>query len=325
MVLVVAETPAGIGERSPWVRRSRKEASARSFLESETQMSTHKTSVKMSAPEGKGSARKSKHMTVKTSLNNPYALQWCTLEGDDMHFILDTLEEVMKQLSFRKEAFRRKKKPCSGQKEKKEPCTQASKLQEKNEPENDKAHGWTNLHVRAQVAIGINEVTKALEKNELELVLVCKSARPAMLTSHLIPLSVSRAVPAGQVPRLSERLAPVLGLTSLLALGFKRNTDAFGEAVQVITPRMPHLEVPWIHHGAELSPGSQARERTDLPTVELPESIAEEGSPSQKRKRTENSRLPPRIRSLQGLKVKKIVPNPNKRRKLPKTKKRISK
>lgn len=281
----------------------------------------------MSAQEGKGSARKSKHLTTKTSLNNPYALQWCSLEGDDMHFILETLEEVMKRLAFKKIAFRRKKKACSGQKDKKElPCAQPSKLQQRNEPEDDKAHGWTNLQVRGQIAIGINEVTKALEKNELQLVLVCKSATPAMLTSHLIPLSVSRAIPAGQVPRLSERLAPVLGLTSLLALGFKRNTDAFGEVAKVIIPRMPTLAVPWIHHGTEQSQESEDdSELADLSMVERPESNPEAGSPSQKRKRTENNQLTSHTISLQGLKVKKIVPNPHKRRKLPKTKKRISK
>ncbi|XP_020633627.2 ribonuclease P protein subunit p38 isoform X1 [Pogona vitticeps] len=287
-------------------------------------MSKQKKSIKMSAQEGKGSVRKSKQMTIKTSLNNPYALRWCTLEGEDMHFILETLEEVMKQLAFKKIAFRRRKKPCSGQKEKKKtPCAEAIKLQEKNETEDDKAHGWTDLQVRDQLAVGINEVTKALEKNELQLVLVCKSARPAMLTSHLIPLSVSRAIPAVQVPRLSERLAPVLGLTSLLALGFKRNTDAFGEVAKVIIPRMPHLEVPWI---PEQSPGSEEdTELTDLSAVELPESNPEGGSPSQKRKRTEISQLASPVIRLQGLKVKKIVPNPNKRRKLPKPKKRISK
>ncbi|XP_042333409.1 ribonuclease P protein subunit p38 [Sceloporus undulatus] len=280
----------------------------------------------MSVKEGKGSVRKSKHMAVKTALNNPYALQWRTLDRGDMHFILGALEGVMKRIGFKKLELRRQKKPCSGQKQKKEQCLSTGKLQDDNESKEVQLHGWTNLQVRKQLAIGINEVTKALEKDELLLVLVCKSATPTLLTSHLIPLSVSRAIPAGQVPRLSERLAPVLGLTSVLALGFKRSADAFAEVAEMIIPRIPSLEVPWLHHGIKQSLGSE--EDTvlmDSPAVELMESGEEKSSLNQKRKRLDNSKLASPNVVLQALKVKKVVPNPNKRRKLPKTKKRILK
>ncbi|XP_053121972.1 ribonuclease P protein subunit p38 [Hemicordylus capensis] len=280
----------------------------------------------MSIQEKKGSVRKSKPMIVKTSLNSPYALQWSTLSGADMHFILEALEEVLKQNGFKKIETRRRRKPCSGKKEDKEKChADTSKLQDENEPEDTKAHGWTNQHIRNQLAIGINEVTRALEKDELLLVLVCKSVKPAMITSHLIPLSASRAIPAGQVPRLSESLAPVLGLKSVLALGFKRNTDAFAEIAKVIIPRIPNLDVPWIQHGPGQSCVSEDSNLMDLQTAESTESKPEECSASQKRKRMDSSKITSPYATLQTLKIKKIVPNPNKRRKLPKTKKRMSK
>ncbi|KAL8165135.1 UNVERIFIED_CONTAM: hypothetical protein K2H54_030476 [Gekko kuhli] len=269
----------------------------------------------MPAQGGKVSVRKSKQIAVKTSLNSPYALQWSILDGTDMHFILEALEDVMKQVRLKKIEFRRKKKPSLSKKQDKEQW-QAVEAPEKNKTEDAKAHGWTDLSIRGQLAIGINEVTRALEKNELLLVLVCKSAKPAMITSHLILLSASRAIPACQVPRLSERLAPVLGLTSVLALGFKRSTDAFAEVAKTIIPRIPRLDVPWIQHETEQPP---------VQAGGLTQSEPGECASSSKQKRTEGSQLLSPTVTLKALKVKKIIPNPNKRRKLPKTKKRISK
>ncbi|CAD7672168.1 unnamed protein product [Nyctereutes procyonoides] len=91
------------------------------------------------------------------------------------------------------------------------------------------------------------KVTRALERNGLLLVLVCKSAKPAIITSHLIQLSSSRSVPACQVPRLSETLTPVIGLKCVLALGFRKDTTAFVEEVKAIIPRVPSLHIPWLH------------------------------------------------------------------------------
>ncbi|XP_054847506.1 ribonuclease P protein subunit p38 [Eublepharis macularius] len=281
----------------------------------------------MPAQGMKGSVRKSKQIIVKTSLNSPYALQWSTLDGTDMHFVLEALENVMKQVGFKKIECRRKKKPYFAKKQDKEQC-QASSSKPPNESETEDpkgAHGWTDLTIRGQLAIGINEVTRALEKDELLLVLVCKSAKPTMITSHLILLSASRAIPACQVPRLSERLAPVLGLTSVLALGFKRSTDAFAEVAKAIIPRLPSLDVPWIQHGTEQSLGSEEIQPMDLQAGELNQSEPGEHPPSHKQKGMDSSRLLSPTTMLQPLKVKKIIPNPNKRRKLPKTKKRISK
>lgn len=280
----------------------------------------------MPAQGEKGSAPKSKQIVIKTSLNSPYALQWSTLDGTDMHFILEALEDAMKQVGLKKIEFRKKKKPSLSKKQDKEQWQDGTcRAPEKNETEDAKAHGWTDLSIRGQLAIGINEVTRALEKNELLLVLVCKSAKPPMITSHLILLSATRAIPAGQVPRLSERLAPVLGLTSVLALGFKRGTDAFAEVAKAIIPRIPSLGVPWIQRSTEQPSVSEDTPLMALQAGELIQSGPGECASSHKKKRTDSSQHPSPAATLQALKVKKIIPNPNKRRKLPKTKKRISK
>lgn len=180
---------------------------------------------------GRGSVRKTRPLTVKTSLNNPYTICWSTLEREDMHFFLQTLEDRFTSLGLKKiEDKKRKKKQPFLKKQSRDKCSTdvdaSEDLKEKKPEDAQQVAGWTLVHVRRQLAIGVNEVTRALERDELLLVLVCKSAKPAIITSHLIQLSLSRMVPACQVPRLSERIAPVIGLKCVLALGLSPKKGA---------------------------------------------------------------------------------------------------
>ncbi|XP_025002954.3 ribonuclease P protein subunit p38 isoform X1 [Gallus gallus] len=273
-------------------------------------------------PQGTASLRKAKKTTVKTCLDNPFVIQWKAIDGDGMRFILQTLEEKIKRIGLKKIETPRKKKRSVTKNQVESKCDGSnSELPAEEETEgHQQAPGWTDMGIRRQLAIGINEVTKALEKNELLLLLVCKSAKPAMITSHLIQLSASRATPAGQVPRLSETVAPLLGLTSILALGFKRRSDKFTDVVEAIIPKIPALEVPWFQYQtggsaacAELSETDEAEQLAETPAEELS---------SQKRKRTESNQLDLSRVILQPLKIKKVVPNPNKIKKPPRRKKK---
>uniref|UniRef100_A0A8C8SAQ3 Ribonuclease P/MRP subunit p38 n=1 Tax=Pelusios castaneus TaxID=367368 RepID=A0A8C8SAQ3_9SAUR len=285
-------------------------------------------SIKMPVARAQGGAvRKAKKITVKTSLNNPYDVRWKTLEGDDMHFLLQALEESIKHCGLKKIETPRRKKPSTSKRQTKEKfdtsCNELPK--EKETAHIQQEQGWTDLNIRKQLAIGINEVTRALEKNELLLVLVCKSAKPTMITTHLIQLSASRAVPAGQVPRLSERIAPILGLTSVLALGFKKNSDTFTGVVEAVIPRIPKLDVPWIHHGPERCTVQASTNPSEIQAVNLMETSVEQFSQSPKRKCTQSSKLDSSNVTLQALRIKKLVPNPKKMRKPRKNKKAASK
>ncbi|XP_010225344.1 PREDICTED: ribonuclease P protein subunit p38-like [Tinamus guttatus] len=274
---------------------------------------------------GTASLRKAKKINVKISLDDPYVIQWKAIEGDDMHFILQTLEERIKHIGLKKiEAPRKKRRSATKKQMAREGDIASSELPKEEETEGSRPEpGWSDLNIRRQLAIGINEVTKALEKNELILMLVCKSAKPDMITSHLIPLSASRATPAGQVPRLSETIAPLLGLSSVLALGFKRQSDKFTEVVEAIIPKIPALEVPWIiQYGAEQS---VADAHSDSSETQDPEQLAEppgEEPASQKRKRAESNQPGFSNVVLQPLKIKKLLPNPNKIKKPPRKKRK---
>ncbi|KAM9024954.1 ribonuclease P protein subunit p38 isoform 1-T2 [Ara ararauna] len=271
--------------------------------------------------QGTATLRKAKKAVVKTCLDNPFVLEWKTIDGEDMHFILQTLEERIKHTGLKKIETPRVKKRSLTKKQIERKCNASTS--ELPKEENAEGHrqktGWTDTSIRRQLAIGVNEVTKALEKDELLLLLVCKSAKPAMITSHLIQLSASRATPAGQVPRLSETIAPLLGLTSILALGFKKQSDTFTEAIAAIIPKIPALEVPWFQYRTEESvhfahEGSSENEEPE----QLAEVLGDEFM-SLKRKRME-SNLSNVI--LQPMKIKKLVPNPSKIKKPPRKKKK---
>ncbi|XP_025871933.1 ribonuclease P protein subunit p38 [Vulpes vulpes] len=273
---------------------------------------------------GRGSIRKTRPLTVKTSLNNPYTICWTTLEREDMHFILQTLQDRFKSLGLQKIEDKKRKKKQFLKKQSPDKCStevdMSEDLKEKQPEDNEQGSGWTPVLVRRQLAIGVNEVTRALERNGLLLVLVCKSAKPAIITSHLIQLSSSRSVPACQVPRLSETLAPVIGLKCVLALGFRKDTTAFVEEVKAIIPRVPSLHVPWLHGQPKEAWENVDTESPESQDKEILETSFEDLS-KRKKKLVEGQQAV----VLQPLKIKKVIPNPNKIRKPPKSKKPTSK
>lgn len=270
----------------------------------------------------RGSVRKTRPLVVKTSLNNPYVISWSTLEREDVHFILQTLEDKFKSIGLQKIEDKKKKKPF-GKKQSCSPDVETSEGLKEEHDENVKVSGWTPTHVRKQLVIGVNEVTRALERNELLLVLVYKSVKPAVITSHMIQLSISRTVPACQVPQLSQRIAPVIGLKCMLALGFRKNTMDFAEEVRAIIPRVPSLHVPWLQDRTQDPKDRLETESLESRDKEILDTSFDDLTKASKRKAAEGGQAP--ATALQPLKIKKLIPNPHKIRKPPKSKKSISK
>lgn len=297
------------------------------------------------ATPGKASKKeKKKPVPVKTSLNNPYTVKWEPLEKGHARIVLKTLTEKFGSVDLRKRHVKVFRKWRSKRKEGKtehsrsaDTAESTQKSQEKSPSDSihtnestqkrecsdsgdttesiQKSHerGWTHKELRNELAIGINEVTKGLEKNELGLVLVCDSVKPAHMTSHLIPLSHTRSVPACQVPGLSASLAESLGLTSVLALGFKRHSSAFADTIAAIVPKVPPVGVAWLPTGTGVSgpvvvqvPGETEQQLGD----------AEEPVRGRKRKLEDFPEAQKdHVTLLQPLKVKKVIPNPAKIRK----------
>ncbi|XP_010883061.1 ribonuclease P protein subunit p38 [Esox lucius] len=297
------------------------------------------------ATQGKLSKKeRKKQIPAKTSLNSPYSLQWSPLQRGDMHFILETLKSKLSATGLEKKEIKRFRQ-WGKRANKKQPTGLASVAEPPLTPLNTKPElsvksseqGWTNLDARRQLAIGINEVTKAVERNQLRLVLVCKSVKPPHMTNHLIALCQTRGVAACQVPRLSENVAGLLGLRCVLALGFRRGNEEaiFFDAVEAIVPRVPALQVAWMLRPAsetiDTDEGKVAEEKETHDRGQVGEERAEvqmevdTGEELRGQKRKMEGFSPNVTESpsciLQPLKVKKIIPNPNKKRK-PKAKKK---
>lgn len=262
----------------------------------------------MATPGTSAKKEKKKYIPTKTSFTSPFTPKWSSLPQEDMHFILKTLKAKLVSTGLEKKevkVFRpwRKNRKAPP---KPESVPQVSQDEERQEsPKN----GWTDVAARRQLAIGINEVTKALERNKLKLLLVCKSVKPSHMTNHLITLSATRGVPACQVPRLSQSMSEPLGLKSVLALGFKecapKEDDVFADTVKVITPRVPSQSITWLHVA------TQSLKPEDPVEMDREEEGGEKRG--QKRKlETESAVVTETAPSsgLQPLKVKKIVANP---------------
>lgn len=77
----------------------------------------------------------------------------------------------------------------------------------------------------SQVLVGINSVTRELERDGLRAGIVCLSAAP-LLRRHLLMLAATRGVPFAGLKAFSKTAAPLLGIKTTLAVGFKvRSSD----------------------------------------------------------------------------------------------------
>ncbi|CAG2244602.1 RPP38 [Mytilus edulis] len=109
---------------------------------------------------------------------------------------------------------------------------------------------WPSLEnevekLRSLVVFGVNCVTKALEKDGLQLVITCKSANPPILTQHLIGLSKTRKCVAVCINNLSKTLSDTINIGSV-AIGFLKidndceaelNFNEFIDYVRSVVPK----------------------------------------------------------------------------------------
>jgi len=98
------------------------------------------------------------------------------------------------------------------------------------------------------ILVGVNAVTKALERRPLSLVLVCNSARPVDMTHHLISLCAMRDTSGCCLSGLSRTLSEILGIKSVLAVGFvERKENPLQDLLEFIKDKAPPLNVPWVN------------------------------------------------------------------------------
>ena len=80
------------------------------------------------------------------------------------------------------------------------------------------ADGLRKKH--SQLLIGINSVSRELERDGLRAGIICLSAE-TLLRRHILMLASTRGVPFAGLTAFSKTAAPLLGVKSALAIGFK--------------------------------------------------------------------------------------------------------
>ncbi|XP_072180176.1 ribonuclease P protein subunit p38-like [Diadema setosum] len=199
--------------------------------------------------DGAKTVRKAKgreRTVTKNSLSSPFGCQWPTLPSGVTPEILAEIKRTFEPLVsvLAKKKSRNRKNTERRRKEKEE-------KKETDEEKKQKA-------LRLQLALGINEVTRSLEKDRLRLLMVCRSAKPEILTSHLCALSATRQCPALALFHLSETLAPLLKMNTVLAVGFRKKSvqggategaevSDFDNLVALAVERCPKIHVPWLN------------------------------------------------------------------------------
>lgn len=109
------------------------------------------------------------------------------------------------------------------------------------------------IWLKKQIAIGINEVTRVLERmnpnntsdqqqnpKQLQVVILVADCKPRMLTKHIPNLAASRNVPVLYVrdnKRASLRLGELVKLKTALAIGIKARGNDLNLLLKQILPR----------------------------------------------------------------------------------------
>ncbi|XP_060063896.1 ribonuclease P protein subunit p38-like [Ylistrum balloti] len=172
--------------------------------------------------------------TSKTVLSNPYNKQWPTVQDDVQQEILHRLISTLKSLDIAR--------PKSCKKRKKTEDTEKDTVLPVDEEKQS---------IRKQLLFGVNQVTRGLEKDEVRLVMTCRSAQPVIITRHMIGLSSLRGCPAICINDLNKSLCEVMNMTSAVAVAFKKKTETgdpsvFDDLVEFVVKNAPEITLPWL-------------------------------------------------------------------------------
>jgi ribosomal protein L7Ae-like RNA K-turn-binding protein len=135
----------------------------------------------------------------------------------------------------------------------------------------DPQHQFT----RDVFALGINEVTRALEQDGAQLVLVCASIHPPHVVLHLPTLCALRKARVCAIPDLSHHMATLFGLKHVAALAFRRTLlcdQQHHEMLKGVITRMASLmtvpALPWLPTAATSTSSSTTEPTTPTTGVD---------------------------------------------------------
>ena len=108
---------------------------------------------------------------------------------------------------------------------------------------------------RACLVVGLRATVRGLERGALCAGLLCLSTCPLLLQQHLLTLVAVREIPFIALHDLSPTLAPLLGVSSVAALGFTPTAPThFPQLLDTLQREAPAMHLPWIcaqHHSQQ--------------------------------------------------------------------------
>lgn len=142
-------------------------------------------------------------------------LEWETLKAEENEKILQVIENQIKLYPTLK-----RKKTLPKRKRQK-----AKELKETSSGDQKPAQPTVDDLFKKHIRIGINAVTKELERNpkNVRFVLVCRTCKP-ILTRHLYIMCSQFDIRAGLVQNLSERLSKIFNLKTVGAFAICRSS-----------------------------------------------------------------------------------------------------
>lgn len=103
-----------------------------------------------------------------------------------------------------------------------------------------------------EVIIGINNVTRALEKDQIRLVVVSSQANPFKVIQHIPILCTTRNIPVCKLNKSTSDLAKCFGslsLKSVLCFGLRRvdsGTSQWNELYDFISQKALSVNIDWL-------------------------------------------------------------------------------
>lgn len=121
---------------------------------------------------------------------------------------------------------------------------------------------YENIEKPNGFLIGINEVTRALERRQVNLAVVCRDATPNLLISHLPALCFTAGAKLVVLPGEGSELTHVLGTRRTLAFAIRKHDDIhcvlseqLHDLARRLMPLACVLNFPWLleHNASENS------------------------------------------------------------------------
>eukprot|EP00039_Didymoeca_costata_P009021 m.119647 g.119647 ORF g.119647 m.119647 type:complete len:217 (+) comp14325_c0_seq10:233-883(+) len=187
---------------------------------------------------------------VKSYLESPFNPTWPVVEQEHQAKI----RVILGKVPPRKQQSRKRKR------------TEETQLNHKS----DSKIVGTPKRVKPYVS-GVNEVTKALEKDRLSVVFICRSVKPQTLVEHLLPLAHVNKTKICAMYDLSILLGNLVGTKMCTAVGILKQSEMSSEEKESLSKNkdlrelqsfvlghVPDTNIPWlVRKGENLPPAFQ--------------------------------------------------------------------